>query len=210
VSYFITLEGIDGTGKTTQCKMLSEYLTERGIKNILTREPGASFIGPQIREIVLHNHDICDEARLMLFMADRAEHMSKVVIPALSDGVVVVCDRYFDSTIAYQGYGQGMNISLLKLAHQLIPHRMPDITFLLDAEVSDVSMRYGSDQFELDTELMNRARFGFIAEMNKSSNPSRWRYINAKQSIEDIQHTIRCQAGEFFRYAEVKRSEANR
>jgi dTMP kinase len=132
---FITFEGIEGSGKTTQIRHALEFLKQRGKDCIVTREPGGTVIGQKIRAILLdpESSGIDPSTELLLYVADRAEHVNKVVRPALSAGKTVLCDRYFDATVVYQGYARGLDIDLLKNMHKLILNDLkPDITFLLD------------------------------------------------------------------------------
>lgn len=132
---FITFEGIEGSGKTTQIGHVAEFLKRKGKECIVTREPGGTVTGRKIRAILLdpESRGMDSSAELLLYMADRAEHLSKVVNPALSEGKTVLCDRYFDATVAYQGYARGLDIEFLKKMHKMILNDLkPDITFLLD------------------------------------------------------------------------------
>jgi len=132
---FITFEGIEGSGKTTQISHALEFLKQRGKDCIVTREPGGTITGRKIRSILLdpENKGMDPMAELLLYMADRVEHVNKVIKPSLSYGKTVLCDRYFDATVAYQGYARGLDIDLLKNMHKLILNDLkPDITFLLD------------------------------------------------------------------------------
>ncbi|MBU1713189.1 MAG: dTMP kinase [Proteobacteria bacterium] len=132
---FITFEGIEGSGKTTQIRHVLEFLKQRGKDCIVTREPGGTVTGQKIRAILLdpESSGIDPSTELLLYVADRAEHVNKIVRPALSSGKTVLCDRYYDATIAYQGYARGLDIDLLKKMHKLILNDLkPDITFLLD------------------------------------------------------------------------------
>ncbi len=132
---FITFEGIEGSGKTTQIRHVAEFLKKKGKDCIVTREPGGTETGRKIRAILLdpESRGIDPSAELLLYMADRAEHISKVVRPALSEGKTVLCDRYFDATVAYQGYARGLDIDFLKRMHKFVLDDLkPDVTFLLD------------------------------------------------------------------------------
>jgi dTMP kinase len=132
---FITLESIEGAGKTTQLKLLTEYLEGQGRSVLTTREPGGSRLGLDLRRILLamESRDLTSEAELFLYLADRAQHVSQVVKPALADGAVVISDRFADSTVVYQGYGRGLDPHLL---HQLndvaVAGCWPALTILLD------------------------------------------------------------------------------
>ena len=111
---FITFEGCDGCGKTTQLNLLAEFLKEKGHEIIITKEPGADGLGEKIRELLLnYNGEVSQKCESFLFLADRAQHIDTIVKPALQRSVIVLCDRHTDSTIAYQGYGRGLNIEEL-------------------------------------------------------------------------------------------------
>ncbi len=134
---FITFEGIEGSGKTTQIRHAVEFLEKKGKKCILTREPGGTITGRKIRSILLdpENNGMDPSTELLLYMADRAEHVNKIINPALSAGKTVLCDRYYDATKAYQGFARGVNMELLDKLHKLILQDLkPDITILLDLD----------------------------------------------------------------------------
>jgi dTMP kinase len=132
---FITFEGIEGSGKTTQIRHAMEFLKQKGRDCVVTREPGGTAAGRKIRAILLdpESRDIAPSTELLLYMADRAEHVGKVVLPALSAGKTVLCDRYYDATVAYQGYARGLDMDLLGRLHRLVINDLkPDKTILLD------------------------------------------------------------------------------
>jgi dTMP kinase len=132
---FITLEGIEGSGKTTQVDRLADFLTENGIKCVTTRQPGGTVIGENIRSILLNpeNDSLAPMTELLLYLADRAQHIHEIIKPALAAGQTVVCDRYFDATVVYQGFARGLHVQLLKDLHQLLFDNLkPDVTLLLD------------------------------------------------------------------------------
>jgi dTMP kinase len=132
---FITLEGIEGSGKTTQIQAIAQWLRSMGRACLTTREPGGTPIGEQIRSVLLHpdNDDLSPTAELLLYVADRIQHLETVVRPALADGKVVVCDRYFDATLVYQGYARGIDREMIRQLHQLACNGLkPDLTLLLD------------------------------------------------------------------------------
>lgn len=135
---FVTFEGIEGTGKTTQIKRLVSWLTsERGRAVTVTREPGGSRLGAELRRILLsmESRDLTGHTELFLYLADRAQHVSTVIKPALEEGRVVVCDRFADSTVAYQGYGRGLDPKLLhKLNDVAVNGTWPALTILLDID----------------------------------------------------------------------------
>ena len=135
---FITFEGLDGCGKTTQLARLSEVLAARGLKVTATREPGGSTIGERIRSILLDSRTagLSPLAELALMFADRAQHIEEVIEPALRDGKIVLCDRYSDSTEAYQGYGRELGSELVLSLHRELCHDLwPDLTLLLDSDL---------------------------------------------------------------------------
>ena len=132
---FITFEGIEGSGKTTQIKRVHDYLKEQGHDVVMTREPGGTVIGEQIRAILLdpESRDMDPMAELLLYFADRAQHLNQKIKKHLTAGRTVLCDRYYDATLAYQGYARGLSIELIEKLHQLVFHNFkPDLTFLLD------------------------------------------------------------------------------
>jgi len=132
---FITLEGPEGSGKSTQAKLLTRYLKSRGYKAIFLREPGGTKISEKIRRILLDkfNQEICPLAETLLYMAARAQLIQEVIKPAINRGYFVVCDRFLDSTIAYQGYGLGVDLSLIKYLGDFLTSRVnPDLTIFLD------------------------------------------------------------------------------
>ena len=132
---FITLEGIEGSGKTSQIRSIEKWLHAAGHDCLTTREPGGTPIGGQIRSVLLNpeNGNLAPTAELLLYMADRAQHLETVVKPALAMGKVVVCDRFFDATLVYQGYARGLDRQLIRQLHQLACSGMtPHLTLLLD------------------------------------------------------------------------------
>src|SRR3989338_4539555 len=134
---FITLEGPEGSGKSTQARLLCAYLKRRGLKVLHTREPGGTQIGEKIREILLDkkNSAMRDETELLLYLAARAQIVNEIIRPALKKGFIVVCDRFSDATVAYQGYGAGLNIELIEKFNKIATCRLaPRLTILLDIE----------------------------------------------------------------------------
>jgi dTMP kinase len=132
---FITLEGIEGSGKTSQVQSIEGWLSAAGHDCLTTREPGGTPIGGQIRSVLLNpeNGNLAPTAELLLYMADRAQHLETVVRPALAMGKVVICDRFFDATLVYQGYARGLDTALIRQLHQLACGGMtPHLTLLLD------------------------------------------------------------------------------
>lgn len=134
---FISLEGIEGSGKTSQINRLAAYFNRRGMSTLVTREPGGTDIGQKIRTILLDpaNKDLSCNAELLLYMADRAQHLDAVIKPALKQGKTVICDRYADATVVYQGYARGLTPELMHQLHRLLFEDLkPDLTLLLDLE----------------------------------------------------------------------------
>ena len=132
---FITLEGIEGSGKTTQVRHMLEFLGSKGFACVATREPGGTQIGKKIRAILLdpESKDMEPLVELLLYIADRAQHVKEIILPLLSAGKTVVCDRYYDATVVYQGFARGINIELIHELHKsILKDLKPDITILLD------------------------------------------------------------------------------
>jgi dTMP kinase len=136
--FFITFEGIDGSGKTTQIKLLDKYLMDRGFDVVLTREPGGTALGDEIRDILLNpqNTGMSSRAETLLFEASRAQLVEKVIKPAIENGKIVICDRFFDSTIAYQGAARGLGVKeILDMSLWASAGLVPDLTFLITINV---------------------------------------------------------------------------
>ncbi|MGD9175321.1 MAG: dTMP kinase [Desulfobacterales bacterium] len=132
---FITLEGIEGSGKTTQIDRLAEFFNDRGMACVTTRQPGGTVIGENIRSILLNpeNHALDPMTELLLYLADRAQHINEIIRPALADGKTIICDRYFDATVVYQGFARGLSVELLLELHRILFENLkPDVTLLLD------------------------------------------------------------------------------
>lgn len=187
---FITFEGPEGAGKSTVMAIVAERLRSRGYAVLSTREPGAGEVGKAIREILLHGGDIHPHAELFLFLADRAQHVEKIIRPFLADGSerkFVLCDRHADSTVVYQGHARGMDIEELRRLNWLATAGMvPDRTYLLDLPV-EVGLGRLKDPDRLDREPIEfhrRVREGFRAEADR--DPDRWRLIDATQTPEQI------------------------
>jgi len=196
---FITFEGIDGCGKSTQAKRLFSRLRKIGIPAILTLEPGGTKIGNHIRKILLDpkNKNIFSLTELFLYMADRAQHVNEIIIPSLSKGVWVISDRFYDATVAYQGHGRGIDISFIELLNQKICNGIkPDITFLLDCPVELAikrALRRKSDENQLRFEqeelrFHNMVREGYLLIAKKDKE--RVMIVNAVESIDKIEKLI--------------------
>ena len=190
---FITFEGIDGCGKSTQIKLLSEYLTAKGIENILIREPGGTPFSEKLRQILLSSKDdINIISEMMLFEAARADLTEKVIKPALDKGIYVLCDRFYDSTTAYQGYGRGLPVEELEQLHLIATSNLkPDKTIFLDISLELAKKRSGMknpDRMEkAGDEFFKRVIHGF-REIAKN-NTGRVSKIDASGNIQ-ITHII--------------------
>ncbi len=147
---FITFEGCEGSGKSTQIRLLSERLREEGIKHIVTREPGGSGIAEQIRAIILNgrNTSMTDECEALLYAAARAQHLREKVAPALEEGALVLCDRYVDSSLAYQGYARGLSMEFIEQINCFaLEEFTPDLTLFLDISPEQAFARkHGADR----------------------------------------------------------------
>lgn len=190
---FITFEGADGCGKTTQIKLAAEYLKNKGYDVILTREPGAKGLGEQLREILL-NYDgiVSDRCESFLFLADRAQHIDTIVVPAVDAGKIVLCDRHIDSTVAYQGYGRGQDIEQINKLNMIATNnRKPDLTIVFDIDVETSMSRVGSEKDRMEssgTEFFNKVRHGYL-EIAKQE-PQRVRILDSAKSIEEIHESV--------------------
>ncbi len=191
--FFVTLEGPEGSGKTTQLPLLATWLEARGYSVLKTREPGGTSIGERIRDL-LHDPahiEMTPRAEILLYSASRAQLVAEVIRPALQAGKVVLCDRYFDSTYAYQGYGRGLPLDALREITQFATGGlMPDVTFYLDIE-PEAGLRRRADAGEemnrLDRETLafhRRVREGYQALI--AADPSRWVTIDARGSVEAV------------------------
>lgn len=186
---FITFEGADGCGKTTQLNLLAQYLTQLGYDVVKTRETGAKGLGEKIREIVLHyDGEISSNAEAFLFLADRAQNIDVIIKPAVAEGKIVLCDRHIDSTIAYQGYGRGIDLERLKMLNNLATSGFkPDLTLVFDVDVETSMARVGKNQDRIEAagiQFHEKVRQGYL-ELAKAE-PDRVKVINSKDSIENI------------------------
>lgn len=195
---FISFEGPEGSGKSTQIELLNEYLTRQGQKVLVTRQPGGTRIGKKIREIILNpeHPELCSIAETLLFNADRSQHVDEIINPALNSGNIVITDRYADSTIAYQHYGRGMSLLDLKnLEAFAIGACKPNLTFLLDIDPrSGLSRKQSGNREEWNRmeeqslTLHQRVHQGYLTMANEK--PQRWRVINADRPVLHVQHQI--------------------
>ncbi len=191
---FITFEGIDGCGKTTQLENVRKLLEENGIECVTTREPGALKLGSQIREILLHYDGVvADNCEIFLFLADRSQHVETFIKPMLTEGKVVLCDRHTDSTIAYQGYGRGGDVQKLTELNKIATNGLvPDLTLLFDVSVETGHERAGKDLDRLELagkEFFERTRQGYLTLSRQY--PERIKVINAEKSKESVYNDVK-------------------
>jgi len=194
---FITLEGPDGSGKTSQLPALKKFLEDAGYTVLVTREPGGTPVGDQIREILmnLNNVSIIPRTEILLFLAARAQHVEEIIRPALAEGKIVLCDRFGDSTLAYQGFGHKTDLDTLKtLLNFSTGGLKPDLTLLVDVPVS-VGMerkRINSTEWNrLDAYALafhERVRQGYFALVE--AEPERWVIIDATADKETVQKSM--------------------
>lgn len=196
---FITFEGPEGSGKSTQMAMLHSYLVRKGYDCLSTREPGGTGMGKLIRGIVLDadQKEIVDRAELFLILADRAQHTAEVILPALKEGKIVLCDRYNDSTVAYQGYGRGLDLAeTRRMCAYCTMGLEPDLTFLLDVDVATGFSRIKENRLStLGKEAMDRieragsafhekVRAGYLALAKEE--PHRITVLSPSENVEEM------------------------
>lgn len=177
---FVTFEGPEGAGKSTAIQAVADALMARGRSVFVTREPGGGPSGPAIRQVLLHGESLGPEAELFLFLADRADHVDSTVRPALLRGDVVLCDRFADSTLVYQGYARGLDLDRIRNLNSVATGGLvPDLTLLLDLPAEAGLARLVSrDRLDAEpTEFHQRVRDGFLEEAKL--DPARWRIIDA-------------------------------
>lgn len=194
---FVTFEGGEGAGKSTQIQLLAEGLQEAGYRVLLTRQPGGTGYGKRIRDLILapaEEEVLSPRAELFLYLADRAHHVDYLVRPALQAGKVVICDRYTDSTLAYQGYGRGLDLAQLRLLNTAATGDLiPQLTFWLDLDPEVGRQRISSrgvlDRLESEALHFHQAVQAGYADLAAQS-PHRWLKVDALQSVSDIQALI--------------------
>ena len=191
---FITLEGPEGSGKTTIVKMIEKYLSENNIEYISTREPGGINISEQIRDVILNKDNVAMDARTeaLLYVASRRQHLAERVIPAIKEGKVVICDRFIDSSLAYQGYARGIGIDEVMAINEFaIDGYMPDLTLYLDIEPEEglkrISKNNEREVNRLDLEALDfhkKVREGYFKLLERY--PNRIKKINANQPVDKV------------------------
>jgi dTMP kinase len=203
LSLFITFEGVEGSGKTTQIQRLKKYLTQKGIPCKVTREPGGSSIGEKIRKILLNpNHrEMVPTSELLLYEAARAQHVKEVIEPFLKKGGIVLCDRFSDATVAYQGYGRSIDLKWIERLNLFSSQGIrPDVTFLLDCP-SDIGLKRAlqrnrmlkqekEERFEKEEiQFHRRVREGYLAIATK--DPHRVKVIDTREREDRVFDKIR-------------------
>jgi dTMP kinase len=202
---FITLEGGEGVGKTTNLAFIKDYLQQHNISVIVTREPGGTVLAEKIRHLLLDKHSeaISEHAELLLMFAARAQHIKHVIEPALAQGVWVLCDRFTDATYAYQGGGRNMRISTIEWLENLVQGTLrPDLTLLLDASVEigieRAKKRGAFDRFEAEKiSFFEQVRWAYL--LQAELHPERIKLIKANQPLVDVQRALIDVIGTFLR-----------
>lgn len=202
--FFLTFEGVDGCGKSTQAMLLKEYLEREGMDVMLTREPGGTPVGERLRELVLDIREkgLTFRTEVFLYAASRAQHMAEVIAPNLEQGKIVICDRFTDSTIAYQGFGCGLDIEALKVINEFASCGIePDLTILIDIPVETALQRIGKPQGGLGKDgvdrieergasFYSRVREGYL--FLAQQYPERIRLLEEQgRSIEDMHSAVK-------------------
>ena len=191
---FITLEGVDGAGKTTHVEFIKKYLSDLGVNFVMTREPGGTLLGEQLREILLHD-EMSPETETLLMFAARNEHIEKVIRPNLTEGKVVISDRFTDATYAYQSGGKGVKEKKIDILKEWVQASLqPDLTFLFDLSVEVSIERLNKtrelDKFEREEKSFHeniRQKYLLLAKVS----PERFCILNSEESIEEIQNQIK-------------------
>lgn len=196
-NYFITLEGIEGAGKSTAAKFLAEYLRECDIDFILTREPGGTEIAEKIRKILLDHHQesMHPDTEMLLYFSGRAQHLNQVIIPALKRGQWVICDRFTDATYAYQGGGRGLSHKRIAILEQWVQGTIrPDYTLLFDINVSTGLDRIKKGRFLDRLEIEKESFFTKVRNcyLERAHNePNRFRIIDANKTLPEVEQQIK-------------------
>ncbi|MGC8825702.1 MAG: dTMP kinase [Anaerolineae bacterium] len=195
---FVTFEGPEGCGKTTQVRLLAEWLSARGCDVLATREPGGTRIGEQIRTILLNpdHTEMVPAAEILLFSAARAQIVHEVIIPHLQRGGIVLCDRFADSTLAYQGYGHGLDLDVLRVITAFATAGLtPDVTFYLDIPVEE-GLRRKAEAGRAEWNRLDQRELAYHQRVQEgyrqliAAEPARWVIIDARGSIEAVHRQV--------------------
>jgi dTMP kinase len=195
----ITFEGLDGCGKSTQQEKATDWLKVQGYSVLKTRQPGGTVIGQQIRDILLNpeHEELQPESELLLYLADRIQHLQDSILPAKAAGKIVLCDRFHDSTVAYQGYGRGLNLnSIESIVEHCIKPYSPDLTILLNISPETIASRLERRQEHVEKDRLDLESLSFFKRVAQgfqelsAAEPERFVCINGEQEIELIHHEI--------------------
>jgi dTMP kinase len=195
----ITFEGLDGCGKSTQLEKATDWLKVQGYSVLKTRQPGGTVIGQQIRDILLNpeHEELQPESELLLYLADRIQHLQDSILPAKAAGKIVLCDRFHDSTVAYQGYGRGLNLnSIESIVEHCIKPYSPDLTILLNIAPETVDSRLERRQEHVEKDRLDLESLSFFKRVAQgfqelsAAEPERFVCINGEQEIELIHQEI--------------------
>ena len=193
---FISFEGIEGTGKTTQARFLAEYFSDRGSMVVLTEEPGGTAIGLRIREVILkvEHTEMVGLTELLLYNADRCQHIHELILPSIKAGKIVVTDRFSDSTMAYQGFGRGIDMGLLGTLDRIVTGGLkPDLTLLLDVDVeTGLKRNKGANKVDRmereDIRFHEKVRAGYLELARRE--PERIKVLDASAGVEEIRAKV--------------------